>query len=311
MTHPADRVPDRPNVVDTGDAPGLMVTALAHAGRGWHVFPLRPGDKRPALRNDWERRATSTDRARIWQCWHHAPYNIGIACGPSNLVVVDLDQPKPGQTPPPDWDMPGINDGADVLAALCERHGQPFPWETHTVRTASGGMHLYFTAPLGAMLRNTAGRLGWLVDTRAQGGYVVAAGSILAGRGAYVTVNDTAPAPLPGWLAELLTTPTHPTAAASRMPDLDQRHAAGYAGAALRAEVQHVLDSRPGARNHTLNAAAFALGQLAAGGMLPTALVVDCLTAAGLTVGLTARECEATITSGMRAGARTPRGSAA
>lgn len=291
------------------DAPGLMVTALAHAGRGWHVFPLRPADKRPALRNDWESRATATDRARVWRCWNHAPYNIGIACGPSNLVVVDLDRPKPGQTPPPAWALPGVNDGADVLAVLCERHGQPFPYETHTVRTASGGMHLYFTAPPGVRLRNTAGRLGWLVDTRAHGGYVVAAGSTLD-TGAYITVYDIDPAPLPGWLAELLAADDRP-AAPVRLPTLDGPHAAGYAGAALRAEVQHVLDAQPGTRNHTLNAAAFALGQLAAAGALPEGLVYDCLTAAGQTIGLTARECEATITSGLRSGARKPRGSAA
>ena len=54
------------------------------------------------------------------------PYNIGIATGASRLVVIiDLDKPKPGQVPPPEWALPGITDGADVLAALCERQGWP------------------------------------------------------------------------------------------------------------------------------------------------------------------------------------------
>lgn len=79
---------------------GLTATAFAHAARGWHVFPLRPGDKRPAVPN-WEGRATATDSTRIRRCWQHAPYNIGIACGPSGLVVIDLDTPKTGETPPP------------------------------------------------------------------------------------------------------------------------------------------------------------------------------------------------------------------
>ena len=52
--------------------------------------------------------------------------------------------------------LPGITDGADVLAALCERHGQPFPSETFMVRTRRGGLHLYFTAPPGVRLGNTA-----------------------------------------------------------------------------------------------------------------------------------------------------------
>ena len=47
--------------------------------------------------------------------------------------------------------------GSDVLATLCERHGQPWPGVTFTVATPSGGTHLYYTAPDGAGLRNTAG----------------------------------------------------------------------------------------------------------------------------------------------------------
>ena len=71
----------------------LLSAALDYAARGWHVFPLRPGQKRPALQSDWEGRAT-TDPDRIRGCWEHDDYNIGIACGPSGLVVVDLDTPK-------------------------------------------------------------------------------------------------------------------------------------------------------------------------------------------------------------------------
>ena len=74
------------------------------------------------------------------------------------------------------------------------------------MRTGSDGSHLYFTAPPGAQLRNSAGRLGWLIDTRAHGGYVVAAGSIVAGH-TYAALVDIGPARLPGWLAERLTDP--------------------------------------------------------------------------------------------------------
>ena len=291
-------------------APSLLRAALAHAERGWCVFPLRPGDKRPALRADWEGRAT-TDALRIRRCWEHGTYNIGIACGPSRLVVIDLDTPKPGEQPPAEWaGEPGIRDGADVLAALCERHGTPFPFDTYTVRTGSGGMHLYFTAPAGLEVRNSVGRLGWLIDTRARGGYVVAAGSIVAGR-AYTVMNHAAPAPLPAWLATLLTVSNRSAGNPARMPEIPRQYAAGYAGAALRGEVQRVLDATPGNRNHTLNRAAFALGQLAAAGMLPEPLVIDCLLAAGQHIGLSARECEATIRSGLTSGARQPRRGAA
>ncbi|MEU0210457.1 bifunctional DNA primase/polymerase [Streptomyces canus] len=179
---------------------------LAAASRGWHVFPLIPSDKRPSIR-DWETRAT-TDRERITRCWTHAPYNVGIAAGPSRLVIIDLDRPKhPGDTPPADWAEHAVTDGADVLAVLCERHGQPFPAATYTVRTWSGGRHLYFAAPEGEPLRNTAGDsargLGWKVDTRAVGGLVVGAGSTFAGY-PYTVAHDAPVALLPGWLAELL-----------------------------------------------------------------------------------------------------------
>ena len=99
----------------------LLTAALTAASRGWHVFPLVPDAKRPAV-EDWEHRAT-TDTARIERCWSSGPYGVGIACGPSRLVVVDLDQPKPGQTAPEAWRKPGLTCGADVLADRADAAG--------------------------------------------------------------------------------------------------------------------------------------------------------------------------------------------
>ena len=211
-----------------GDTRAVLAAALDAAARGWHVFPVRPGEKRNAVpdhtadrctgtdprcrggHQGWEPRAT-TDPARITRAWQSAPYNVGIATGPSGLVVIDLDVPKPGEEPPPRWREPGIGDGADVLAALCEEAGEAFPWETFTVRTRRGGLHLYFTTLPGVALRSTSGRndggLGWLIDTRAWGGYVVGPGSTVNlpdGTGRYEVIYDRPPAPLPAWLAQLL-----------------------------------------------------------------------------------------------------------
>ncbi|MBE1603730.1 hypothetical protein HEB94_000578 [Actinopolymorpha pittospori] len=92
-------------------------------------------------------------------------------------MVVDLDTPNPGDAPPQEWVLPGITNGADLLAELAARAGQPLPVDTYTVQTGRGGLHLYFTTPSsGETMGNSAGRLGWHVDTRG-GGYVVAAGS--------------------------------------------------------------------------------------------------------------------------------------
>jgi hypothetical protein len=288
---------------DTDRAGRLRTAALGHAARGWHVFPLVPDDKRPAVK-EWETRAT-TDPARIVRAWSAGPYGIGIACGPSGLVVVDLDRPKPGQQPPPAWAMPGVVDGGDVLAVLCESEDQPLPVDTYTVRTASAGLHLYYAPPPGQTFRNTTGRLGWLIDTRAAGGYVVAAGSTAGGR-PYAVQHDQAPAVLPAWLAERLTEPATPAAPAAVVSG-SGRDTSAYARAALRGELDRVLVAAEGTRNHTLNAAAYNLGQLVAAGHLARELAEEALILAGHGAGLPLREAAATVRSGLRAGAQHPR----
>jgi len=278
--------------------------ALAHAARGWRVFPLRAGDKRPAIK-DWEARATC-DSARIRRAWlRHPRLNIGIACGPSDLVVIDLDTSDHGSVRPAEWDRPGIRDGVDVLAALAANHDQPLPWETLSTQTPSGGEHLYFTAPAGYRIRNSAGRLGWLIDVRAAGGYVVAAGSVVRGR-RYRSSEFDEVAALPAWIAELLHEP------ATRRPDLGPvldivGRRSQYAAAALRGEIDHVLAAGRGSRNASLNKAAFALGQLVAAGLLPDGLARSALAEASAAVGLPANEADRTIRSGLTAGTRQPR----
>ncbi|MFC4146806.1 bifunctional DNA primase/polymerase [Micromonospora mangrovi] len=318
----------------------LLAAALAHAGRGWHVFPLRPNDKRPAFPDHtaddcagrdprcraghlgWEQRAT-TDPDRIRRAWSSRPYGIGIACGPSGLVVVDLDVPKrPDDTPPPEW--AGVCDGWDVFATLAARHGTPInPLDgfgldapprtgvdaTYTVGTGSGGTHLYYRHPVaGPALRNTTGDrggLGWKVDTRAHGGYVVAAGSTVAGY-PYSVALDVDPAPLPGWLAGLLTPAPRPARPAAAVTLPAERHGR-YVAAAIRRQVARLTAAPDGQRNHALFTSAVALGQLAAGGALTDDDVTAVLEPAALSIGLPAGEVARTIASGLRVGTRNPR----
>lgn len=287
----------------------LLAATLDHAARGWHVFPLVPGTKRPAVAG-WPDRAT-TDPDRIETAWSHGAYGIGIATGPSGLVVVDLDH-KPGL------------DGLTAWSTLTA--GQPVP-ATWTARTPTGGRHLYFVRPATAHggrpalgeLRNTQSLLAPGIDTRALGGYVVAPPTTLpAGR--YAVTDTTAPAPLPTWLAVALSPRQIPTGPAPT--PLTARQATGYAAdgddrtraylaAAISAETRRVADAQPGQRNHALFCAAVALGQLVAGGALPEPYVRHVLTgAAGNHIrdrAYTARTADATITSGLRAGARRPR----
>jgi len=278
----------------------LLNAALAAADHGWPVFPLRPGSKRPALHGaehcprtgpcadghrKWEQRAT-TDPARIRAAWGCAPYNVGLATGPAGLLVVDLDQPKGGKG---GADVP---DGTATFAALCERAGQPVP-RTRRVRTAGGGEHLYFAAPAGVRLSNTARTLAPMVDTRAWGGYVVAAGSIVDG--VPYDMNDLLdPAPLPAWLHAALTPaprPHRPAPAASSSSGVR----VGYVDAALRNEAANVAHAPEGTRNAALTRAARALGRFIATGTLPRSTAEDALKAAAEAAGLTPREYNPTI----------------
>jgi hypothetical protein len=323
LTHPGTGRPANPGP--------LLEIALAAAARGWHVFPLKPGAKQPALHGydrcprtgacatrhaGWEQRAT-IDPDRVRAGWSTGAFNIGIACGPSGLVVVDLDATKPGEATQERWaSEPGVRDGQDVLAVLAEQAGEPLPADTFTVATPSGGLHLYYRAPPTGQLRNTEGDrgrgLGWKIDTRAHGGYVVASGSILAGPDrvrAYRMLADRDPAPLPGWLAERLT--PGPPPAAPAVPIRTNRERSRYLDAAIHGETAKVLDAPASQRNAALYAAALALGQLVAGGALTATEVTAALvSAAAKHVALGAyseRQAHQTIASGIRAGANRPR----
>ncbi|MFB6396810.1 bifunctional DNA primase/polymerase [Polymorphospora lycopeni] len=304
----------------------LLTAALGYAERGWHVFPLIPDDKRPAFparctaercdRTDprchaagrhvgWEERAT-VDPARIRRAWSARPYGVGIACGPSGLVVVDLDTPKPDQTPPAAWRLDGIRDGSDVFTVIAERAEQPVPDLTYTVTTGRGGTHLYYRHPTGGPdLRNTAGRLGWLVDTRAHGGYVVAAGSTANGQ-PYVVAVDLAPMPLPRWLAGLLAPAPMPPARPV-VVDLNTDRTGRYLAAAIRRETARVTDATEGERNRCLYIASVALGQLVAGGALAEDDAEAVLGQAATRAGLGRAETARTVRSGLTAGRKRPR----
>ncbi|MGH9209877.1 MAG: bifunctional DNA primase/polymerase [Acidimicrobiales bacterium] len=274
---------------------GTLEAALATAARGWRVFPLVAGRKTPRRQlTDWEAKATA-DPARVERWWtRHPADNIGIACGPSGLVVVDLDVAKPDDTPPHEWTHAA--GGVEVLAELARRRGHELA-ATFTVETSSGGRHLYYRAPAGRELRNTAGRIGWRIDTRAHGGYVVAPGSLVHGQ-PYRVVDQTQPVGLPDWLVQLVNPPeVRPHFTARPVP-----RARGYVATVLRDEVQRVLDAPPGTRNHALNKATWNLARLVAQGVLPRDVVETALQTAGETArGQTPAGVAATIRAALDA----------
>lgn len=310
MTQP-DPIRREPDGLPLIDLPGLdlLAHAIAAAARGWHVFPLRPGDKRPALHGEshcprtgacanghskWEERAT-TDPDRIATAWTAGTFNIGIATGPSGLVVVDLDLPKP-------TDPKGTPDGATSFQALCERAGQAVP-TTYRVRTASGGHHLYFTAPDGNRLPSSKGKLAPKIDTRAWGGYVVAPGSSVNGH-AYEVVDAAPVAALPPWLLDALK-PVERPAEPLRLSVAKRGNRA--AETALERETALVAGAPEGGREAQLFESARKVARFVGWGDLTRHEVEEAFQRAGEAAGLPASQCRSTLRSVMNWSLRTCR----
>lgn len=124
--------------------------ALAYARRGWPVFPVEPGGKKPLTFHGCL--DATTDEWQIKSWWlEHKDANVGIATG-NGLVVVDVDHAE-------------IPVGLEVP-------------ESAKVKTGKG-FHYYYQYPKsfghlkGGVNVNLPG-----IDIRADGGYVVAPPSI-------------------------------------------------------------------------------------------------------------------------------------
>lgn len=153
----------------------MLQHALSYADLGWHVFPLQPGSKKPL--GAWKDEAT-TDADQIKLAWlRTARAGIGVACGPSGLVVVDLDPGKGGVTA---WKQ--LCQENDVLLA-------PSVMQL----TGGGGAHLFYSSPPDVVIHNSVSRLGPGIDVRGEGGYVVVPPSMHPSGGQYRWKNGRDP----------------------------------------------------------------------------------------------------------------------
>ncbi len=155
--------------------------ALEFAGLGWPVFPVKE-DKTPAIRN-WEKAAT-TDKAQIEKWFNDRNCNFGFPPGRANIAVIDLDCHDPQKN------------GEKSLRELLNKHNGTLE-ATYTVRTPSGGLHLYFRA------ENLRSKNNYLpgVDIKSGGGYVVMPGSVTE-KGEYTVKCDLPVKDLPDWFKE-------------------------------------------------------------------------------------------------------------
>ncbi len=135
----------------------LLDAALWYAKRGWHVFPCRPGGKVPLTEHGVNDATTNEGIIRAWWAAHPTA-NIGLACGPSGLAVIDVDV-KHGK--------PGLRSWYDLL----ELHGGALA-DTVVAETPSGGMHMFYRQN-GTPVPSSVDKLGEGIDTRGVGGYVV------------------------------------------------------------------------------------------------------------------------------------------
>lgn len=280
--------------------------AISYAERGWFVFPCHtvgdrgcscrctdcgsPG-KHPRIAGGLKSASTDPEAiSRWWTRWPSA--NVAVRTGAaSGLVVIDID---------PD------HGGVATMRRLVDTHGPVT--RGPMVRTGSGGWHAYFHHP-GEPVRNSAGtRLGTGVDVRGDGGYVIAPPSRHASGRPYRWDVVGEPPVLDDWLLHRLLVPRHVERLQPSEPIRLDAAVSAWARSALDDEATKVRSAPRGSRNHTLNRAAFCIGQIVGAGVLDASLVEQRLTASALAVGLSKREALHTIRSGLGAGTEHPRG---
>ena len=144
--------------------PFLSASTLVE--RGFKVFPLVHGGKSPAVENGCKQATADADRISGWA--RTMPWaNIAIATGlhgDFNFFVVDVD----------------VKGGAKGMESLDSLRKEIFLPETLTAKTPSGGLHLFFRLPVEITLKNRVNVVPG-IDIRGNGGYVVAAPSVISG----------------------------------------------------------------------------------------------------------------------------------
>lgn len=294
------------------DQNSLKAAALAHAKNGFYVIPLVENSKRPLI-SDWQNRAT-TNPLQIESWWtEHPNANIGIACEVSNLIVIDLDTSK-GAVPSRPWNEMGAKNGEDVFKEICRKAGDSQLFETYSVKTPSGGKHLYFYDQNIAIKQGTEVNGWWRVDTRSKGGYIVAEGSRLINSASGVTDqyqsvgNHSVILNFPDWLRDELSpkaireisfasSSTHGSNISS-----NQVFSREFADQVLSERCTLIRNTPEGSRNQSLIKHATYIGKIIGMGSLDEREASQSLLEAAIASGLTQFESVSAIKAGIKYG---------
>jgi hypothetical protein len=176
------------NKVDTTFMIAVLDEAKQCIERGWHIFPLHSIDEKgictcgSATCSDAGKhprvagglKAASRDLSKIDEWFGaNAPLsNIGIVTGEiSGITVIDIDIGE-GKF------------GAESWADAIRDHGEP---DTLMAQTGGGGMHVIFN--YNSALKTASNVLGKGIDSRNDGGYIVATPSRHRSGGVYSWLN--------------------------------------------------------------------------------------------------------------------------
>lgn len=227
---------------------------------------------------------------------------IGVPTGePLGAWVLDIDIKE--------MDDGTVVNGFDWLQEMEASH-DPLPLSA-AASTPRGGRHYYFKHEPG--MRNRASIMP-AVDSRADGGYVCAPGSVMADGRSYAWIEyDGSGVPefpeAPAWLLDMLKAKSVPEYAPTNYTPSEGDNER-YVEAAIRGEIDRLVSTRAG-RNQAINETAFSLGTLVGAGMLSRAEAEGHIMAAAHANGYIAKDGERaarqTMKSGMDSGIKSPR----
>lgn len=165
------------------------MSSIKHALRlveaGHAIFSCTQNSKVPITKHGYKDASNDIDIVKQW--WASSPTaNVGLPTGAtSKITVLDID----------------VKDGADGLNSLARLEEEIGQLDTYKVTTPSGGFHYYFQHPQ-QPVRNRVNVLSG-IDIRGDGGYVIAAGSVINGNSYSVVDPKASINPLPNELRAL------------------------------------------------------------------------------------------------------------